>query len=846
MENNTDPMHSLAVQEKIALVKGVAIFGMVLQGVIFLLPPSRITIFLHQCTMYSLPLFLTAIASEFSLQGFSKKTVLHFFREQLHTFFFPYIILSFLASYFFGNFQNPIQFFSSAISQLILGNALPPFNFFVILFPYIFLFPLFWYLLYVRKFPLVLFLFAGLIINLISYILMPTIFLLNPIFTNYIFFFLLGFVARPLLQKTHPVVTRKIFFPLWCGFLLGVSFLLSQLIPFSYDSSVRFVYGSSVFILIILAHPWLKYFQNIFKFLLLAGEYSLAILFIHYFIILLLPAWFQNTPFFAVILNLFLTMSLSFIFAVLLSPSSRVKNSSIKHKNLFSMMIFLLSICFLSLVYTPVHAQNPVLSSPEQDDPRSLILDKPIGAISVPTLEDETLRSAEHEALKIQLNSIFHLKKWEFQDKKKKHDLFELLIGDLQFTKEMTLIFFGQSLPQSKIFINLKDEKQQQTFPAVADALGQWFVRIPLANTILGNQEITGHSAVGTTVSDTLFLGNLHIVNYLARQDVFEATVEQIRDDETLKRANEEITAPTLATLALINTGATVPLLGFLPYLTYLFSEPLGIIFRKRSKGWGVVYNSLTKQPVDLAIVRLFEKSSGRLLQTKVTDRFGRYNFVVNPGTYSILVQKNEFTFPSLLLNSKPQDAKYTNLYYGGDIPVGSAGKSIITYNLPVDIAKEHRTNGRVIASYLLHQVQRSVALVGPLFATISFVVHPTPFFFFMVVLHVLLYLLFRRFTYTPALKTFGYIFDRSDGKPLTNVIVKLFNAEYNKLLDTKVTNNQGQYNFLVGENVYYLMAEKNGYHLFQSEIIDIKGEEDGIISKDFMMEKNYSTQIQT
>ena len=48
---------------------------------------------------------------------------------------------------------------------------------------------------------------------------------------------------------------------------------------------------------------------------------------------------------------------------------------------------------------------------------------------------------------------------------------------------------------------------------------------------------------------------------------------------------------------------------------------------RKRAK-WGVVYNALTKLPVDLAVVRLVDVKTGRVIRSRVTDSEGRYAFL--------------------------------------------------------------------------------------------------------------------------------------------------------------------------------------------------------------------------
>ena len=58
--------------------------------------------------------------------------------------------------------------------------------------------------------------------------------------------------------------------------------------------------------------------------------------------------------------------------------------------------------------------------------------------------------------------------------------------------------------------------------------------------------------------------------------------------------------------IAGISAGAT--LFPYLQYLLQIFTEPFRYWGTKKPKGFGLVYNVLTNEPVDLAIVRLYDK----------------------------------------------------------------------------------------------------------------------------------------------------------------------------------------------------------------------------------------------
>lgn len=77
----------------------------------------------------------------------------------------------------------------------------------------------------------------------------------------------------------------------------------------------------------------------------------------------------------------------------------------------------------------------------------------------------------------------------------------------------------------------------------------------------------------------------------------------------------------------------------------------------------GIVRDAVTNQPVPLAIVRLYARSSQRLLQTRVTNRDGAFEFLLPTGTYFIDVCKNGYHFPSKInrLGYEGQEIRVSN-----------------------------------------------------------------------------------------------------------------------------------------------------------------------------------------
>ncbi|MFA6919394.1 MAG: Ig-like domain-containing protein, partial [Patescibacteria group bacterium] len=111
-----------------------------------------------------------------------------------------------------------------------------------------------------------------------------------------------------------------------------------------------------------------------------------------------------------------------------------------------------------------------------------------------------------------------------------------------------------------------------------------------------------------------------------ALNNIAQSVAESIKSPE-VQTANN-YTAPAVATLAAVNAIASIPWWNFWYYLQYLFTEFIPWLFKRKRKGWGVVYNSITKAPIDLAVIRFYDNTTKKLIQSKITDKQGRYIFL--------------------------------------------------------------------------------------------------------------------------------------------------------------------------------------------------------------------------
>ncbi|MBT5808414.1 hypothetical protein HOI18_04045 [Candidatus Uhrbacteria bacterium] len=310
---------------------------------------------------------------------------------------------------------------------------------------------------------------------------------------------------------------------------------------------------------------------------------------------------------------------------------------------------------------------------------------------------------------------------------------------------------------------------------------------------------------------------------------VVQESLEVIRDLPGVEEA-AEMSIPTLA----VTAGASVVVLSiafdFLPFLQYLFTAPLLFFWRRKRKGYGVIYNAISKTPVDLAVVRLFKVTKddeasgkpGRLVKSRVTDKGGRYFFLVEPGRYRLQVTKPGFEFPSTYLGKEKQDGSFLDLYHGEVIEV-TAKDAVITANLPMDPsqADKFQAPASVVRRKKLRALQHSTAMIGVIASIVFAIIRPTPFAIGMIAIQITVFALAKRLAKPRKPISWGIVYDKGTGRPLSRVVARIFEPKYNKLLETQVTDAKGRYAFLLGPNQYYAVFQKPGFQKEEITPID-------------------------
>lgn len=285
------------------------------------------------------------------------------------------------------------------------------------------------------------------------------------------------------------------------------------------------------------------------------------------------------------------------------------------------------------------------------------------------------------------------------------------------------------------------------------------------------------------------------------------------------------------------------PLNWWLQLLRLLSSLMVAFGLKRKSKAWGTVYDSVTKQPLDPAYVML-NNTKGEEVNTSITDLDGRYGFLAEPGSYTMIANKTHYKFPSQKLAGLTNDEIYSNLYFGGDVDISKEG-DVIARDIPLDpekfdwneFAKRQKNLMKLYSQteILYRQLADILFLVGFASAILSVLLAPDRTNFTIVVLYIALGILISLNIKT---RTFGQVTEKDTGYPLSFAILRVFNAGLDHEMIKRVANKFGRYYILVPPGKYYLKIEKkldDGSYseVFTSKVINAKY---GVIQNRFVV----------
>lgn len=240
-------------------------------------------------------------------------------------------------------------------------------------------------------------------------------------------------------------------------------------------------------------------------------------------------------------------------------------------------------------------------------------------------------------------------------------------------------------------------------------------------------------------------------------------------------------------------------------------SYPAYAAFKKRRSAYGIVFNRATDIPEALVSVSLRDLH-GRIVRTAVTDNDGKYKILAPKGEYYVEARKAGFVFPSTLIGKQARHHVYDNILPSTHILIKDHG--VMTKNIPIDPEQGSGSSRWWLwRPRLPKNLQYVIGFLGPSIALLVllkfFRYSPGAWLMFVVYLA---HIIDRVASFKPAEPPYGVVRDAASKHPLDKVVVRIFDAKNNKLLETQITSPKGRYAFVVNRGQYRIRLEKPGY----------------------------------
>ncbi len=423
------------------------------------------------------------------------------------------------------------------------------------------------------------------------------------------------------------------------------------------------------------------------------------------------------------------------------------------------------------------------------------------------------------------------------------------VVGNAQVEGEQILFSGGTSEPYTFVTLMLNNSV---TVIAVSDARGEWRTYVDAGQ--LGLQRgtelvvsIQAMTAKGTVQSELRPVGTVRLSlgqegaiiadfetvvstsNLLTVANEFaKKTTEIVADAEPVVQTALTVTAPILI-------ASSVPLWGYLPYVPTLvwhfFGSLLGYLGRRKKRDdndpttFGVVYDSITKVPLPLAIVRTYNIETNKLASTTVTDKHGRYDLLLPPSRYKIEVSKPQYQFPSAIVSTLV-DGTF-NRVYPVKVGISITTDSSAAPHIPVDpfnVQRQWQLSFGSRKLWLAFQrfgdhIATPIMIAG--FVTSMVLVYSVPG-------RAMNWMLFGMYaiTLTSQLKlkpkivrAWGVVYDLATDALLPLTAVQLIDPASSKVVSSRLTAYEGRFTFLPEPGHYVVKASKPGFEQVQEVV---------------------------
>jgi len=320
------------------------------------------------------------------------------------------------------------------------------------------------------------------------------------------------------------------------------------------------------------------------------------------------------------------------------------------------------------------------------------------------------------------------------------------------------------------------------------------------SSSTINQVEVGADSQVASSTGQVSVILQAQSIDFVVFKETIQKIVEVVKDIAvtTTASATNVGLAVSVTALAVIQLASQVNSVSQIPSIFInLFSF---LAYRKKRRA-GIVYDAKTGQPVPFAQVTIYDNQTQTAKETKVTDKYGSYFFLVPAGDYTITATKSGY---NLLSEKEAGQAKssYASPYTRGKV-LSFQEEDIVNDNIPIERITMSDLE-KIFSRPATETILSLVFFVGLILSAIFLVANPTAINYLITSLY--LFLSIVKYA-NLALPRWGLI-RAVNGAPEAFSLVEVFNQETKTFYGRTVADQSGRYAFILDQGKYSLKAK--------------------------------------
>lgn len=340
---------------------------------------------------------------------------------------------------------------------------------------------------------------------------------------------------------------------------------------------------------------------------------------------------------------------------------------------------------------------------------------------------------------------------------------------------------------------------------------------------------LTGTGGIGYTEEKVANKIKENILPKKEKKSIVENITKGLQIKEIVEEHKEEINTSIAVTTTTISTISAAMIFTDISQLLYFSSHIFNTLlislgFKKRNRPYGYVYDSRTKDPISMAIVRIIN-NEGKLVSTSVTDSKGRFTSNIEEGHYTVTISKKGYRFPSTVVTGSIDYPIYNVYNNGFDVHENQE----IEIAIPIDPIEKNIDSKIVIKDYFRKSllILNILLLIGGILLSVYMSINYPSILNYIILSLYLLPIGTMLFVMKVNHIKYGIIRDKL-GNRVEGMSILLKEAEFGRVIQKRVTNQKGGYRFILDKGRYQLVVGNSGV----SNIFTIK-EDNTILARD-------------